>query len=168
MGEADFKLGNLISPLRSLGLFLGQQKIAKLHWPGEYINGLLQERCNSIANALELCLSCSNPSICRQLFHLSSVFQRRLFLQLGPKRQRPPTLTCAAKVWLTNAPSHLLVSIYNDLFLAWISNHMPCKVQDEITYPFPNFSGCIVEVWEWRSNFILHFITDVITYPCWD
>ena len=29
----------------------------------EYINGLVQERCISIANALELCLSCSNPSI---------------------------------------------------------------------------------------------------------
>ena len=28
-----------------------------------YINGLVQEIHNSIANALELCLSCSNPSI---------------------------------------------------------------------------------------------------------
>ena len=28
-----------------------------------YINGLMQERHNSIANALELCLSCSNPSV---------------------------------------------------------------------------------------------------------
>ena len=26
------------------------------------IDGLVQERCNSIANALELCLSCTNPS----------------------------------------------------------------------------------------------------------
>ena len=25
---------------------------------------------------------------------------------------------------------------------------------DEITYPFPNFIGCTVEVWEWISNFI--------------
>ena len=29
-----------------------------------YIDGLMQERCNSIANALELRLSCTNPSIC--------------------------------------------------------------------------------------------------------
>ena len=29
-----------------------------------YIDGLVQERRNSIANALELCLSCTNPSIC--------------------------------------------------------------------------------------------------------
>ena len=38
---------------------------------------------------------------------------------------------------------------------------------DEITYPFPNFNGCTVEVWEWINNFIPHFIMDVITYPCW-
>ena len=34
---------------------------------------------------------------------------------------------------------------------------------DEITYPFPNFNGGVVEVWGWVSNFILHFIMDVIT-----
>ena len=28
---------------------------------------------------------------------------------------------------------------------------------DEITYPFPNFNGATVEVWEWISNFITHF-----------
>ena len=37
---------------------------------------------------------------------------------------------------------------------------------DEITYPFPNVNDATVEVWEWISNFILHFIMDVITYPC--
>ena len=35
---------------------------------------------------------------------------------------------------------------------------------DEITYPFPNISGWTVEVWEWISNLIPHFIMDVITY----
>ena len=30
--------------------------------PDLQINGLVQERCNSIANALELCLPCTNPS----------------------------------------------------------------------------------------------------------
>ena len=38
----------------------------------------------------------------------------------------------------------------------------------EITYPFPNFNGANVEVWEWISDFILHIIMGVITYPCWD
>ena len=37
-----------------------------------------------------------------------------------------------------------------------------------ITYPFPNFNGCTVEVWEWICNFIPHFIIAVITYPCRD
>ena len=45
---------------------------------------------------------------------------------------------------------------------------MPRKVWDEITYPFLNFNGCTVEVKEWISNFIPHFIMDVITNPCWD
>ena len=35
-----------------------------------------------------------------------------------------------------------------------------------ITYPFANFNGRAIEVWEWISNFISHFIIDVITYPC--
>ena len=30
----------------------------------EYIGGLVQEICNSIANALELSLSCTTPLIC--------------------------------------------------------------------------------------------------------
>ena len=45
---------------------------------------------------------------------------------------------------------------------------MPGKVWDEITYPFLNFNGCTDEVKECISNFILHFIIDMITYPCWD
>ena len=32
-------------------------------WQAFHIDGLVQERCNSIANALELCLPCTNPSI---------------------------------------------------------------------------------------------------------
>ena len=39
---------------------------------------------------------------------------------------------------------------------------------DEITYPFPNFNGRTVEVWESVSNLIAHFTGQVITYLCWD
>ena len=46
--------------------------------------------------------------------------------------------------------------------------HMPIEVWDEITHPFPNFNRYIAEVWKWISNFIPHFIMDVIIYPCWD
>ena len=32
----------------------------------------------------------------------------------------------------------------------------------------PKFNGITVEVCEWISNFIPHFIMGVITYPCWN
>ena len=51
---------------------------------------------------------------------------------------------------------------------AWISNYIHYKVCDEITYPYPNFNGATIEVWEWISNFITHFIGHMITYLCWD
>ena len=51
--------------------------------------------------------------------------------------------------------------------LVWISNYIHYKIWDEITYPFPNFSGFTVEVWEWISYFISHSILYVISYPCW-
>ena len=59
---------------------------------------------------------------------------------------------------------------------AWISNYIRRKVWGEIIYPFLgeiiypflNFNGCTVEVEEWISYFIPHFIMDLITYPCWD
>ena len=46
---------------------------------------------------------------------------------------------------------------------AWISNHVPGKVWEEINYPFPNFTGCTVEFCEWISRFTPHVIMDVIT-----
>ena len=45
------------------------------------------------------------------------------------------------------------------LIPAWISNYIHYKVWDEITYPFPNFNGVTVEVWEWISNFIPCFLS---------
>ena len=42
------------------------------------------------------------------------------------------------------------------LISAWISNHMPWELWDNITHSFPNFNGCTVEVWEWIRNFILY------------
>ena len=39
-----------------------------------------------------------------------------------------------------------------------ISNYIHYKVWDKITYPFPNFNSCTVEVWEWISNFIPYFL----------
>ena len=45
-------------------------------------------------------------------------------------------------------------------------NYIYHNVWDEITYPFPNFNDATVEVWEWISYFIPHFIERVITNPC--
>ena len=45
-----------------------------------------------------------------------------------------------------------------NLILAWISNHMPSKVWDDIPYPFPNCNGCTVDLWEWISDFTPHFM----------
>ena len=52
------------------------------------------------------------------------------------------------------------------LIPTWIGNHMSDIIWDGITYPFPNFNGCSVEVCWWISNFISHPIMDVVTYPC--
>ena len=49
---------------------------------------------------------------------------------------------------------------------ALISNYIRYKIWDEITYPFSNFHGAAVEVWECISNFIPHFTGHVITYTC--
>ena len=38
---------------------------------------------------------------------------------------------------------------------------------NEINYPFLSLSGVPVEVWEWISNFISHFIGSMVTYPRW-
>ena len=45
---------------------------------------------------------------------------------------------------------------------AWMSSHTPNKLWDAITYPFPNFNGHTVEVWEWTSYFIPHFVMNLI------
>ena len=52
--------------------------------------------------------------------------------------------------------------------LTWIHKCIHYKMWDEITYEFPNFNDYTIEVREWISNFISHFIGHVITYPCWD
>ena len=38
------------------------------------------------------------------------------------------------------------------------------KVEDEITYPFSNFSGVAVEVCEWISNFTPHFTRHIFIH----
>ena len=42
------------------------------------------------------------------------------------------------------------------LILAWISNDMPSKLWDGITYPFPNFNGCTVDHWSLGMDKLFH------------
>ena len=42
----------------------------------------------------------------------------------------------------------------------WISNAIHYEVWDEIIYPFPNFNGATIEVWEWMNNLIPHIVMD--------
>ena len=51
-------------------------------------------------------------------------------------------------------------------FLASHSYLIVVTTVDEITYPFPNFNGCTIEILEWISDFIPYIIMTVITYPC--
>ena len=46
-----------------------------------------------------------------------------------------------------------------------IDKLMTSKVCNEITYSFLNFNVATVRAWEWKSNYISHIITVVITYP---
>ena len=51
---------------------------------------------------------------------------------------------------------------------AWISYHIHHKMWNEITYPFPNFNGATIELWEWVNNFIPHFTGHINTCPFCD
>ena len=62
----------------------------------------------------------------------------------------------------------IFLSTWINCNLSWIGDHMPSKLWDEITYPFPNLNSCAVEVWKWINNDIPHFIMAVITYTSWD
>ena len=76
--------------------------------------------------------------------------------------QKYQSLTAIMSLWHRGAFCyHGLTSIP-----LWVSSYMHHKVRDEITYPFPNFNGTTIEVWEWIHNLISHFTGYMITYPC--
>ena len=58
-----------------------------------------------------------------------------------------------------NALTHRSLDTLTDILQttlskACINNYTHHEMWDEITYPFPNFNGCTIEVWEWISNCI--------------
>ena len=60
------------------------------------ISGLVQESCNSSALAVELCLSCTNPSICHVLCHDAKLFYKKLLLN----HIKPIFLAQAFELWI--------------------------------------------------------------------
>ena len=88
----------------------------------------------------------------------------------------PYLLSCYLNTVCNMSPELAVISVTRGSFYehgltlipVWISNYIYYKLWDEIIYPFLNFNGCNVEVYEWISNFIPHFTGHVITYLCWD
>ena len=78
-------------------------KIHPLH-----IDGLVQERCNSIANALELHLSCTNPSICCCCFSAPT------------KVDTQPCAPCHPSLCRQERPDDLSTSLHNFLLPRWV------------------------------------------------
>ena len=79
--------------------------------------------------------------------------------------QIPVYVSCQDNCFTYNI-SHELCTLFalwcqGPLILIWISQQIHYKVLDEITYPFPNFNGCTIDVWEWISDFIQHFTSHV-------
>ena len=63
-------------------------------------------------------------------------------------------ISCHCWPWPGDQGHLLLTWITVTLIPTWISNYIHYKVWDEITYPFPNFSGTTIEIWKWISNYI--------------
>ena len=136
-----------------------------------HIAGLVQERRNSIAVAVEFCSGvtsfCTNPSKFigqyMWLAYFVVVHCDGLLLSTLSWKRYIYSFECFAFSW--SFVFHILQYRYIDInwatFNSWINfnpafirNNMPCKVWYEINYPFPNFNEYTVEVWEWIINFI--------------
>ena len=86
------------------------------YWP--YVDGLVQERHNSIASALELCLSCTNPSMGQQYF---SAYKLAM---IGKSPRSEVTLcfqfvsTASTSAVAKTFPSHVKLFQFNLWYLA--------------------------------------------------
>ena len=88
---------------------------------------------------------------------------------------------CKICEWLNSGTSRVLCKFIHVFFMhcsnhesdshdhvitlipAGISNYTYRNAWDEIIYPFPNFNGAVVHVWEWMINLIPHH-DDVIKW----
>ena len=112
------------------------------------IDGLVQERRNSIANALELCLSCTNPSRCQSL---------KIYVPLLPNRKTNHWIEVALpqlQVTLT-VKSHVSKNVWTlHIFkppLWWL-----CIFSN---FPFDNLNSCclrkfLIAQGNWAYGFV--------------
>ena len=75
-----------------------------------------------------------------------------------------PNATLLTRFLTATGPYYQFGLTLNPALISYYIHHS--KMRDEITFPFPNFNGYAVQVWEWESNSIPHILMDVITYPC--
>ena len=67
-------------------------------------------------------------------------------------------------MYSVDAISHRMLHKQDFIEIIKIGRHTPSKEWGEITYPFPNFNGRTVQVWEGIGNFTSHFIMGVIFF----
>ena len=82
---------------------------------------------------------------------ISITFLKSLFK--APQIQVVDHIFNSQKIPSNTPRSHIYQHGLITFIPACISDNIHNKVWDKITYPFPNFNGCTVEVWEWMNNF---------------
>ena len=76
------------------------------------------------------------------IFLINGAIHKYLVYKLSSRNAR----SCFVGIWV------LIWSAACGIARAPISDHIPGKVRNEITYPFSNFNSCTVGVWGWISN----------------
>ena len=91
-------------------------------WTLSQIDGLVQERRNSIANALELHLSCINPSKCWHIFYTKKVIFRLFVPFAVTMKPEKSKITLDIKIYCDNLGNVILLSNFIIQFLCYIYN----------------------------------------------
>ena len=103
------------SPIGNRKCILGNENHFREKKKRIHIDGLVLERQNSIANALELRLSCTNPSI----------YQRKLDESTARRHLKSPRSLSGRSLHLT-------------LVIKWSRSHMTLKIQISMSWPRSN------------------------------
>ena len=119
----------------------------------------------SMADSCKSYVSCILGSI----YHFST-FQNGRYLKVGSWWHLPFGELCPKGLNINNSEYRLqfhkqpgLMKIHD-----WLIGFNLVSTQKGYIGKPIKLNGCTVEVWEWTSNLIPHFIMHVITYPCWD